>query len=449
VRGFADGCIGVEQPLRQRVFAAILAIAVLVDLSAYDASLFVLWGPRQFHMPWLAAWPALEPDETNVLLVRGATLLACIGASALYWGRRWGAWPVLALYGYLFLDHQPSYTNNGYLLLIMLGVAAASTLRAPTPVWPRRIGQVALSAMYLGAGLSKLTPAFLSGDILGQALVRYGNRYASWLGWDEPWLFAAGACAATALELALAVGLWFPRSHRVLIPIGLSFHLGIEALMPVRFFLFVCAAGYVLFLDAGVLSKLLERGRRIAHPALWLVALVGIAVALEAPVYGVSTRGAVIVAAGIVLGMLAFGRGRSETAAPGRTPRRALAIALVSGMIAVQLFCIVKPALGLSKRFAWQMFSEALIMRIDTQVMSGGRFRSATFPGADARWRTDGFRYHWTSWSEERIYLAGYARWLAETFDVRDVRVVVRYRLDGAAEQQASFAGHNPRVAAR
>jgi hypothetical protein len=444
VRGLADGCVGVEQPLRQRVFAAILAIAVLVDLSAYDPALFALWGPRQFHMPWLAAWPGLGPDETNVLFVRGATLLACIGASALYWGRRWGAWPALALYGYVFLDHQPGYTNNGYLLLIMLGVAAASALTGTTPVWPRRVGQVALSAMYLGAGLSKLTPAFLSGDILGQALVRYGHRYASWFGWDEPWLFTAGAYAAAALELTLAVGLWFPRTHRVLIPIGLAFHLGIEALMPVRFFLFVCAAGYVLFMDATVLGGLVSRARRIAHPVSWLVAIVGIAVALEKPIYGVATTGAVLVACSIVFGALAFRRGRREPATTDRTPPRRLAIALVCAMIAVQLFCIIKPALGLSKRFAWQMFSEALIMRVDTQVMSDGRFRSATFPGADTRWRTDGFRYHWTSWSEERIYLAGYARWLAETFELREVRVLVRYRLNGGPERQASFTGHNP-----
>lgn len=149
-----------------------------------------------------------------------------------------------------------------------------------------------------------------------------------------------------------------------------------------------------------------------------------------------------MVAGSSAIAAFMFGRDGVAPAA-GRAPKPAFAVALVSTMIAVQVFCVVKPSLGLSKRFAWQMFSEALVIRIDTQVMSAGRYRSASFPGADTRWRTDGRRYHWTSWSEEQIDLAGYARWLARAFEVRDVRIVARYSINGGAEQQASFAAHN------
>jgi hypothetical protein len=95
-----------ERPIRQRACSALIAIAVLVDSSTYDVARVVVWGPRSFHMPWLPVWPALAPDASSLLWVRAATLLACFGACALYWGRSWGAWPALALYGYVFLDHQ-------------------------------------------------------------------------------------------------------------------------------------------------------------------------------------------------------------------------------------------------------------------------------------------------------------------------------------------------------
>ena len=37
-------------------------------------------------------------------------------------------------------------------------------------------------------------------------------------------------------ELALAFGLWFPRFHRVLIPVGLLLHAGMYYLLPVSIF---------------------------------------------------------------------------------------------------------------------------------------------------------------------------------------------------------------------
>ena len=79
---------------------------------------------------------------------------------------------------------------------------------------------------------------------------------------------------------------------RVLIPLGLAFHLSIEALMPVRFFVFLCAAGYCLFMSEAPLAAALARTRRIAHPAVWLAGLVALAVALQAPAYNVSVIGA-------------------------------------------------------------------------------------------------------------------------------------------------------------
>jgi hypothetical protein len=426
------------------VFAALLGIAVLVDLCAYEPVRFMLWQPRQFHMPWLDAWPALEPSLANMLFVRAWTVLACFGAGALFWGRSWGAWLVLTLYVYAFLDQQPNYTNNGYLLLILLCVAGMSELRGDTPVWPRRIGQLSLCALYLGAGLSKLNADFLSGAILHEALLHYGARYATWIGLSQSWLFASAACAAAALELALCAGLWWAPTRRLLIPLGLVFHLVIEVFMPVRFFFWMCAAGYVLFVDVPALEALVARARTLARPWVWLAGSVCSAVLLESPVYGVAPGGVIGVSVGIAASTILLRRARGPVL-KSRSARPLLGLAAVSGMLCLQVFCLAKPAFGWSKRFAWQMFSELLILRIEPQVRTARGYRTATFPGADARYRTDGFRYHWTSWSEERIYLQGYAHWLAETYALRDVRVLVRYRRNREPEQQATFLAHNPR----
>ena len=220
-------CQARELPIRQRAFAALVAVTVLVDLSAYALPRSLAWGPRQFHMPWLPIWPALSMTPASVLALHGATLLACIGANALFWGRRWGAWALLLVYGYAFLDHQPAYTNNGYLLLVMLGVLAASDLRSETAAWPRIVGQVTVSAMYLGAGLAKLDPFFLSGSVLDQALHHYGDRYAAWIGFESPTMFALASWSAALLELSLAVGLWVPRVRLFAIAAGIAFHVGI------------------------------------------------------------------------------------------------------------------------------------------------------------------------------------------------------------------------------
>lgn len=444
MRHFVAACTQLEAPIRQRVFAVLVAIAVLVDLCAYDLSRFHVWGPHQFHMPWLPAWPELVPSPAAALALYAATCVASLGATALYCGSRLGALAVLVVYAYTFLDHQPNYTNNGVLLLVSLAVLAASDLRGTTPAWPRRVGQVTLSAMYLGAGLSKLDGYFLSGRVLSQALTFYGNRYASWIGLSSPPVFAAASWAAMVLELGLGVGLWFPRTRAVVVPLGIVFHLVVEALMPVRFFSFLCMAGYALFTEAETLERWTSRARSLVHPVVGLLAAVCVLGMLESFWYGVAPVSAAIVACSMLGGSAVWGRRPQQQAlVPARrSPRWGPAI--VMSAIALQSFCVCKPWLGWSKRFAWHMFSELLIVRIETQVESGGRFHIARFPGAQSRWRENGRRYHWTSWSEEQIYLAGYAAWLAQTFDVRTVRVVAYYQQNDTPEQRVEFIGRNP-----
>jgi hypothetical protein len=444
MRRFQAACAASEPAIRQRAFAALIAIAVLVDLSAFELPRFLLWGPRQFHMPWLPIWPELAPTGANTLIMHGATALACLGANAMYWGRAGGAWLVFAVYAYAFLDHQPSYTNNGYLLLLLLIAIGTSDLRGTTRAWPRLFAQLTLSAMYAAAGLSKLDATFLSGSTLGQALVRYSPRYEALIGIDSPALFALASRATLVLELALAVGLWLPRARRVLIPLGIALHVGIEVLMPVRFFSFLCIASYVLFAQAETVEAWLVRARRIAHPALWLPALVVAIVLLESPWYGISRSGSAIVACSIAAGIAIWGRKQPLPPPPAPTSRSRIGVFIVSAAIVLQAFCALKPLLGFSKRFAWQMFSEVLIMRVETLVHADGRFRRARFAGAQSRWREDGYRYHWTSWSEERIYLAGYAEWLAQTYALSEVRVVASYRRNDAPERRAEFTAHNP-----
>lgn len=112
-----------------------------------------------------------------------------------------------------------------------------------------------LSAIYFWTAFDKLDAGFLSGARL-EALLGY-----YYLGSDLPretWfevLCAGAAIAVVVLELALAVGLWLPRTHRVLLPLGVALHAAMYVLLPVATF----SATMVLLYLAALEPEAVER----------------------------------------------------------------------------------------------------------------------------------------------------------------------------------------------
>ena len=100
-----------------------------------------------------------------------------------------------------------------------------------------------LSVCYLFAALSKMNLVFISGVPL-----------SIWVWIELPWLFYTVAAMTTVLvELAIAVGLWFPTRRRAAVVLGLGLHVSILVLMKdetmaLVAFALTCVSVYPLFL---------------------------------------------------------------------------------------------------------------------------------------------------------------------------------------------------------
>ncbi len=90
---------------------------------------------------------------------------------------------------------------------------------------------------YFFAGLHKLHPAYLRGDVLGDILD------------FPPAVLAALAYLIATLELWLPFGLWMRRTRPLSILLGIPFHLAIAWTMSIHAFSFVMIASYLLFLE--------------------------------------------------------------------------------------------------------------------------------------------------------------------------------------------------------
>lgn len=108
-----------------------------------------------------------------------------------------------------------------------------------SPRWPRFLARVLISAVYLGAVVTKLRlPDFANGDLLMFSLLdeRWGG---GWLGmWlaTQPRLLVLVSFATILFEMAAALLLWVPQTRRTMLVLALGFHLSIGLAMHVEIF---------------------------------------------------------------------------------------------------------------------------------------------------------------------------------------------------------------------
>jgi hypothetical protein len=101
------------------------------------------------------------------------------------------------------------------------------------PQWALRLMVLQVSLIYFWSGFDKCNPAFLSGERMEHyAMYLYiGSDYPK-SAWFHPAMVGL-AWSTVFLEFALAFGLWWKRTHRVLIPFGMMFHAILYVLLPV------------------------------------------------------------------------------------------------------------------------------------------------------------------------------------------------------------------------
>lgn len=206
-------------------------------------------------------------------LAPGASLLWIAGAALLSVGlfaRAAAAATSVGIGLFLALDQQ-LFANHTYLLCILTGSLAFvgsgsaygldASLRGrgheAVTAWPVQVIKLQISIVYLFALLSKLQPDFLAGTLLEPKLA--GELYLRVLR-DVPGAARVLALSAVAFEAVAFWELWVPRFRRVVMVLGVVFHVGILAIVGF-------SPGLVAFSVATVGCYPLFRAAAIAIPA--------------------------------------------------------------------------------------------------------------------------------------------------------------------------------------
>jgi hypothetical protein len=253
-----------------------------------------------FHIPMVPeAW---LPSEAGYAALLGVQALAALLAFL-------GLWPREALFiasslglFVLTLDRL-QYHNNRYALLL-LGFLLAFTpcdrsfllARRKSPILPeaervaptfaRRLFQIQVSLVYLGSACGKLLDTdWRGGQVL---LLRFANtapffatRGVTLPGWLEALLSSAlfasfAAKLAIGTELFIALGMWFPRTRRLALWVGVLFHFSIEVSARVELFSWLMVASYLSFVVPELRERRIELnektalGRALARALPWL-----------------------------------------------------------------------------------------------------------------------------------------------------------------------------------
>ncbi len=252
------------------LFRILFACCLLAEVRTSRAKSVNAIDDGGFHLPYFDWIPPVSDPVYQLLhdLQIPLILLLALGLVA-----RTSCAALLAIQGYLLLVDRLNFRNHSYLFLLLLlllllspaaetlslrGLARArrsgvgwlsENLAVRRPLTFQRLLQVQVCLTYFLAGLHKLHPAYLRGDVLGDVL---GSPSAP---------LAALAGLAVALELWLPFGLWMRKTRPLSILLGISFHLAIAWTLSIHAFSFAMIASYLLFLDPNTLPDLLRPGR--------------------------------------------------------------------------------------------------------------------------------------------------------------------------------------------
>jgi hypothetical protein len=126
-------------------------------------------------------------------------------------------------------------------------------------VWAQLLIAVQLSAVYFWGAVDKCTAGWLRGDKFEAQLLQFifDSDPPELAGWRA--LLVLASVGTVALEFALAVGLWFARARRWLIPAGVGLHVFIYVTLPVEVFSALSVLLYLAYLDPDEVHRTIDR----------------------------------------------------------------------------------------------------------------------------------------------------------------------------------------------
>lgn len=229
----------------------------------------------------VAGWLLHDPAGAHVAVA----VLGLAGvALSVGWKPRWAA-AVCTVLLWLFIVRNGAVFNSGdrLLMLFTMALVAAPTrllgsadaylsghVQLEGPAWIWRMVQLQMTLLYAGAAISKLfVGVWQQGDAVGQIWmleqfhrVSFAPSFA-----DLPVFVAAATFGTLAVELLLAVGIWWPSLRPWVLAAGLCMHLMIDVTMVVGWFSIVCVITYPL-LAHDVTTRTLRRWTQQSNPIL-------------------------------------------------------------------------------------------------------------------------------------------------------------------------------------
>lgn len=216
----------------QPVAFARICIGIAAVLIALEGHAFLLRiHDGRLAVPVLTWWPRVADLPLGIMLMVGA--LAGVGL-AVGSCTRSCAGLVAGLQAVTLVSDQQLYSSHRVLLMVLcchLMFARSDAVwslrsrfrgtRPSIPLWPQLLMIGVVSSLYLFAGLSKINETFLSGEVLRDHLVlQLSDSAYELLSW-----------ATVPTEVFIAVSIWFGRTRRLAIVMGIALHLSIIALL--------------------------------------------------------------------------------------------------------------------------------------------------------------------------------------------------------------------------
>jgi hypothetical protein len=280
VRAVRDIFHGIETPHRMALTRICLTFTVLFptafrwyyarEIFSNDGSGISLWSIYNSHLPWL------EPNGTVVVAIHSIVILALITA-CVGWCTRSSL--ILATVGYTYLNmldilstlNKSSAIASHFLFFLCWTQCGAvwsidswlarkrlarqgippELVPAPTsPLWPRRLIQILLAVVYLSAGVTKLqVRGYFTGEHLQTwmlSTIHTPNVLGGYLALHPSFVIV---CAyVTALwELLFIFLVWKPMVRRVVLPLGVLFHVMTTLTLGLFIFPMICLSAYPAF----------------------------------------------------------------------------------------------------------------------------------------------------------------------------------------------------------
>lgn len=285
-----------EDPRPAALMRVGLGIVLLWDALLHWPYVVELYSTDGMPMPFFPG-TRFEPialDATCTVLLYSLLLFALFAVAA-GWRTRMSLVLAFGLFAWFgLLDMAGTFKKFSVIALHLLALLAFTQSQAVwsvdawfrgarsgpvSPKWPRLLMRVLLTAVYLGAAVTKLRMReFFNGDVLMFSLLdeRWGGNWLGmWLA-TRPKLLILLSFGTILLEFSAAILLWIPATRRTMLLLAALFHAGIGLTMHVGVFspvMFVALIAFVTEEDLAAIGNRLRRFLaeswvgRIANPS--------------------------------------------------------------------------------------------------------------------------------------------------------------------------------------